>query len=182
LRADLDWIRRAFGVNAGRRVIPAIHIPALCAGLCLAPRSPTIEIVCEPCGRRGRYNVQRLIGKHGVEMRGAGLASPAPRVARRMPRRPRLNPLPAAPAAAQPPPYLGRDDRFRQSIHIHVSRAPASLAPRNNRPHAVLTHVRQRQRRPKISAASARHALIPLTALYGPHHADDELAAESRGT
>jgi hypothetical protein len=28
-------------------------------------RSPTLTIVCEPCGRRGRYAVQRLIAKHG---------------------------------------------------------------------------------------------------------------------
>jgi hypothetical protein len=32
-------------------------------------RSRTIEIVCEPCGRRGRYNVQRLIAKHGDDVR-----------------------------------------------------------------------------------------------------------------
>jgi hypothetical protein len=28
-------------------------------------REPTLTIVCEPCGRRGRYNVDRLIAKHG---------------------------------------------------------------------------------------------------------------------
>jgi hypothetical protein len=28
-------------------------------------REPTLTIVCEPCGRRGRYNVARLIAKHG---------------------------------------------------------------------------------------------------------------------
>jgi hypothetical protein len=28
-------------------------------------RSPTIEILCEPCGRRGRYNVERLMSAHG---------------------------------------------------------------------------------------------------------------------
>jgi hypothetical protein len=28
-------------------------------------RAPTLTIVCEPCGRRGRYNVQRLIAAHG---------------------------------------------------------------------------------------------------------------------
>jgi hypothetical protein len=27
--------------------------------------SPTIEILCEPCRRRGRYNVERLIAAHG---------------------------------------------------------------------------------------------------------------------
>jgi hypothetical protein len=26
---------------------------------------PTLTIVCEPCGRRGRYNVERLIAQHG---------------------------------------------------------------------------------------------------------------------
>jgi hypothetical protein len=31
--------------------------------------APTLTIVCEPCGRRGRYNVQRLIAKHGADMR-----------------------------------------------------------------------------------------------------------------
>jgi hypothetical protein len=26
---------------------------------------PTIELICEACGRRGRYNVARLIAKYG---------------------------------------------------------------------------------------------------------------------
>jgi hypothetical protein len=32
-------------------------------------REPTIEIACEPCGRHGRYNVERLLAKHGADMR-----------------------------------------------------------------------------------------------------------------
>ena len=28
-------------------------------------RSPTLSIVCEPCGRRERYNVQQLMEQHG---------------------------------------------------------------------------------------------------------------------
>jgi hypothetical protein len=28
-------------------------------------REPTVKIVCQPCGRRGRYNVQKLKAKHG---------------------------------------------------------------------------------------------------------------------
>ena len=28
-------------------------------------RSPTLAIVCEPCGRHGRYNVAKLIERHG---------------------------------------------------------------------------------------------------------------------
>ena len=28
-------------------------------------RSPTLTIVCEPCGRRGRYSVARLLAQHG---------------------------------------------------------------------------------------------------------------------
>jgi hypothetical protein len=28
-------------------------------------RSPTLAIVCEPCGRHGRYRVARLIEQHG---------------------------------------------------------------------------------------------------------------------
>ena len=28
-------------------------------------RAPTLTIVCQPCGRRGRYNVERLMAKHG---------------------------------------------------------------------------------------------------------------------
>ena len=28
-------------------------------------RSPTLSIVCEPCGRRGQYNVERLMAEHG---------------------------------------------------------------------------------------------------------------------
>jgi hypothetical protein len=32
-------------------------------------REPTIEIVCERCGRYGRYNVKRLITTHGADAR-----------------------------------------------------------------------------------------------------------------
>jgi hypothetical protein len=28
-------------------------------------REPSRVIICEPCGRRGRYNVERLIAEHG---------------------------------------------------------------------------------------------------------------------
>jgi hypothetical protein len=28
-------------------------------------RGPTLAIVCAPCGRRGRYNVDRLMTEHG---------------------------------------------------------------------------------------------------------------------
>jgi hypothetical protein len=28
-------------------------------------REPTLTVVCQPCGRRGRYSVERLIAKHG---------------------------------------------------------------------------------------------------------------------
>jgi hypothetical protein len=28
-------------------------------------RERTLTVVCEPCGRRGQYNVQRLMAKHG---------------------------------------------------------------------------------------------------------------------
>jgi hypothetical protein len=28
-------------------------------------REPTLTIVCQPCGRRGHYNVEKLITKHG---------------------------------------------------------------------------------------------------------------------
>jgi hypothetical protein len=31
----------------------------------LEVRQPTLTIVCEPCGRRGRYNVEKLMAKHG---------------------------------------------------------------------------------------------------------------------
>ena len=31
--------------------------------------SPSLTLVCEPRGRRGRYNVQRLISAHGADMR-----------------------------------------------------------------------------------------------------------------
>jgi hypothetical protein len=30
-------------------------------------RSPTVSIVCERCGRYGRYDVQRLIAVHGPD-------------------------------------------------------------------------------------------------------------------
>jgi hypothetical protein len=28
-------------------------------------RAPTLTVVCQPCGRRGQYNVERLMAKHG---------------------------------------------------------------------------------------------------------------------
>jgi len=28
-------------------------------------REPTLTVVCQPCGRRGRYNIERLMAKHG---------------------------------------------------------------------------------------------------------------------
>jgi hypothetical protein len=28
-------------------------------------RQPTLSIVCEPCGRRGRYSVVKLMAEHG---------------------------------------------------------------------------------------------------------------------
>jgi hypothetical protein len=28
-------------------------------------RATTLTIVCEPCGRRGQYNVERLMAEHG---------------------------------------------------------------------------------------------------------------------
>jgi hypothetical protein len=28
-------------------------------------RQPTLELICEQCGRRGRYSVARLLAKHG---------------------------------------------------------------------------------------------------------------------
>ena len=28
-------------------------------------KAPTLSIICEPCGRRGRYSVARLLEKHG---------------------------------------------------------------------------------------------------------------------
>jgi hypothetical protein len=30
-------------------------------------REPKLTLVCEPCGRRGRYAVARLIGKYGAD-------------------------------------------------------------------------------------------------------------------
>jgi hypothetical protein len=36
-------------------------------------REPTLAIVCEPCGRYGRYNVARLIAAHGADAKLADL-------------------------------------------------------------------------------------------------------------
>ena len=30
-------------------------------------RAQTLTIICEPCGRRGRYNVERLIAVHSAD-------------------------------------------------------------------------------------------------------------------
>jgi hypothetical protein len=32
-------------------------------------RELAVVILCGPCGRRGRYNVERLIAKHGADVR-----------------------------------------------------------------------------------------------------------------
>jgi hypothetical protein len=32
-------------------------------------REQSLELVCQPCGRRGSYNVERLIAKHGDDKR-----------------------------------------------------------------------------------------------------------------
>jgi hypothetical protein len=32
-------------------------------------REPMIEIVCQPCGRRGSYSVERLIAAHGADIK-----------------------------------------------------------------------------------------------------------------
>ena len=32
-------------------------------------REQSLELVCQPCGRRGSYNVERLIAKHGADVR-----------------------------------------------------------------------------------------------------------------
>jgi hypothetical protein len=32
-------------------------------------RGPTLAIICERCGRRGRYNFERLIDKYGADAR-----------------------------------------------------------------------------------------------------------------
>ena len=36
-------------------------------------REAAIEIFCEPFARRGRYNLERLIAKHGADIRLAEL-------------------------------------------------------------------------------------------------------------
>jgi hypothetical protein len=32
-------------------------------------REPTVTIGCEPCGRRGRYGVAKLIDRHGADIK-----------------------------------------------------------------------------------------------------------------
>ena len=39
--------------------------PATARSSCPNLRNPTLSIVCEPCGRRGTYNVARLMEQHG---------------------------------------------------------------------------------------------------------------------
>jgi hypothetical protein len=36
-------------------------------------RGPTLSIVCEPCDRRGRYNVDKLMAEHGDAKRSFGI-------------------------------------------------------------------------------------------------------------
>ena len=48
-------------------------------------REPTLTIVCEPCGRRGRYSVAKLMAEHGdsklTDLLGALAACPKARSA-----------------------------------------------------------------------------------------------------
>jgi hypothetical protein len=39
-------------------------------------RVPTLSIECEPCGRRGRYNIARLMEKYGDSSPSCGTCSP----------------------------------------------------------------------------------------------------------
>ena len=48
--------------SCARAIVKAM--PRDCATLADL-RSPTLTIVCEPCGRRGRYSVARLLAQHG---------------------------------------------------------------------------------------------------------------------
>jgi hypothetical protein len=43
-------------------------------------------IICEPCDRYGRYNVRRLIAKHGADMRLPELKTIPRRLARKLAR------------------------------------------------------------------------------------------------
>jgi hypothetical protein len=42
-----------------------VHVAEGGAGERYRVRVPTLSIECEPCGRRGRYNVARLMEKYG---------------------------------------------------------------------------------------------------------------------
>jgi len=42
--------------------------------------SPTLGIGCEPCGRRGRHSVERLIAEHGPDVKAARSSGDAPQL------------------------------------------------------------------------------------------------------
>jgi hypothetical protein len=79
-----------------------------------------------------------------------------------MPCGPAVDPLAAALAATKAPSDFGDCDCLRERVYVHVSRVPASLAPRNHSAHAVLAHVRERHRRSDILAACVGHVELPL--------------------
>jgi hypothetical protein len=41
-------------------------------------RQPTLELICDQCGRRGRYGVPRFLAKHGNAKPAATRQSPRP--------------------------------------------------------------------------------------------------------
>jgi hypothetical protein len=73
----------------------------------------------------------------------------------------------AASATAQASSDFRRHDGFRQRVHIHVSHVASSFAPRNDGARAVLAHVRQRDRRAEILAASVGHHVASSLPLNG---------------
>jgi hypothetical protein len=88
------------------------------------------------------------------------LTAPARRVATCVPCWPGVDLLPSALAATKAPSDLGDYESFREGVHVHVGRVPASLAPRNQGAHAVLPHIRERHRGSEILAACVGHCRI----------------------
>jgi hypothetical protein len=144
-------------------------------------RSPTLSIVCEPCRRRGRYGVERLMAEHGDAKLTDLLVTLANcDRARQVPRSPRLDPLRSALAKLDPAAALRRRPAAKnaepaaQRLCAHEKSPPPACgvlpAPRsvrvllNDRRHWHRT-VRQRAR---VWADLIRHENRPIR--QHPHY------------
>src|SRR5271166_2980500 len=67
VRADFDRKRVVVPEQETTDIASELPMPRGGAATLADVRAPTLAIACEPCWRRGRYNVERLIAKDGAD-------------------------------------------------------------------------------------------------------------------